>query len=577
MTLRTPRFLLLALPVVLALSGFGGCDVDEDGSQDAHDAPSGDSGDVGGDETGADTDDASESDLDEHDAGDAPGDLGDQDAGVDAPGDIDGTDASSDTAHDADAAVDAPHDADDVTHDAPDATDAAHDATDVGDVPDGLDAPGDVSVDIVDVALDSDADVIEPPACTGALPRFAGTFCSGGCAVAVDEWIEPTTGFRNGAPAIALDDACEPHVLYSLAMSGFHGHYASRSGGTWSVESTPFDVARGSLAFDGEGAIVAFVSNGGFGLSGHVREPGGSSAWSALPAVGFDGQTLSGNLARDPSGRVVALAKDRTDQLRVLTLVRPTPTTFAWTDLETGAAAGANSFRLALGPAGEPHLFWWAAPGSSGWQLFWRVGGGLSRNSVVYTLGSSSLGFEPQAFSPAVTAATAGNSVGTPHVFVSGNPDGCGLSMEILTRDSTGAWGAANVPALLPLSCTRCDTPPTSAGETCAYDYVQFVPIGLVASDADQGALYTRRHLTGSLTSDCAGPGCRWEPDSSANTSDLYFARPGGRPVRLVEGDAWMQSARLEVDGLGRIHVAAYDTRDESGFAVRYLRIDPAD
>ena len=127
--------------------------------------------------------------------------------------------------------------------------------------------------------------------------------------------------------------------------------------------------------------------------------------------------------------------------------------------------------------------------------------------------------------------------------------------------------------------CGTCDGLPESDGDTCTYDYAELDPLAaIVSATGEVAALYMHKTYTGSVVADCGGPFCWWAPVSASVSADLYIATPLGRPTLVLADSAHFTEGQVEIDPLGRIHIAAYEIDVSSGGLLgRYLRLDPLD
>src|SRR5262249_43367111 len=73
--------------------------------------------------------------------------------------------------------------------------------------------------------------------------------------------------FRNDAPTIAVDGTCSPLVAFSVAINGYHGFYATRSMGTWTVTPAPFNAATVGLTIPPGSSPMLIADDGAFGVT----------------------------------------------------------------------------------------------------------------------------------------------------------------------------------------------------------------------------------------------------------------------------------------------------------------------
>lgn len=400
---------------------------------------------------------------------------------------------------------------------------------------------------------------------------YAGSLCGPPgmpCTVQVDEPVDPVTSFRNGAPSIVLDDACEPQVLYSVAELGYHGHFARRTGpGAWDDESTPFPVAVGGLAFDAAtGDTLALPYDGAFGVTVWRRDGGGwaqedtlaGSYYMRTRAVGQRGDgTLRAGLSTDAL-EFFDVQWDGGWASAMLT---------GYTEAQT----------IGLGPGGTPHYSYWTSTGG-GWRMSWVTPG--SPPEQVATLGLGS-GLHVLENGIAVTP----DGGGTPHIGFARRTAPGGLhEIVYATRTAPDTWSLLTVASEDPAFNDECSQDPTGPGEICQVDYIRLMPLDVVASDGgDVRIFYAEYHFLRTLQSSCSpGPGglfCGWDTLVDDSIGTLHVAWPSAGSIEtapLLVGSRFVRSMTSAVDIEGRIHVAAYTTPVGQGeLLTDYLRIGP--
>ncbi len=394
---------------------------------------------------------------------------------------------------------------------------------------------------------------------------YAGTLCgpaANPCVVIADEAVDPTGHFRNGAPAIVLDDDCEPQVLYSVAEGGFIGHFARRTAAdTWDDAQTPFPVARGGLGFAAAtGETLAMPYDGAFGVE-IWRWDG---MWTLEDSLAGQQLLRSRSVTHDGNGTLhVGLVTNGSDLLH-----GQWDGAWATTNLDMQV----NSAATALGPGGEANLGYWTSTNGT-WEMRWAVPN--QPTELVSALGSNLLSVIDHGI-----AVVPDGGAGTPHVVFATQSVAGGLH-EVVYARRVGAnnWTVVPVASESQATNTQCGPPPNVAGQQCNYDFIRMRPLDIVASDGgDVRIFYAQDHFMGTLQSVCMpGPGggfCDWQSIATSDTSDFMIAWPtqgGGIADAVVMSDRRVQSMMSSVDIDGRIHIAAY-----AGFGspvVDYLRI----
>ncbi len=393
---------------------------------------------------------------------------------------------------------------------------------------------------------------------------YAGALCGPAgmpCQLLVDEDVDGVPHFRNGAPSIVLDDACDPQVLYSIAEGGFTGRFARRLGpDSWDDTQTPFSVARGGLGFDATaGDTMALPYDGAFGVE-VWRWNGQWVMEDTLP-----GQQLlrSRSVTHDGTGTMYAglvtsqsdLVSGRWDGAWNLTNI----------DVQVNASA------VARGPSDSTHLAYWTSTNGT-WQMLWAIAG--QAPELVAPLGSNVLFLGEHGIAVVDDAGS-----GIPHLTFATQSVGGGLHEVVYaTRTGPGTWDVVPVASESQAANDTCNTPPQGPGQQCNYDYIRMRPLDIIASaGGDIRIFYARDHFMGSVQSVCMpGPGggfCEWQPLADNSTSDLHIAWPDGVGVAnaVVVPDRRVQSMTSAMDIAGQMHVAAYVGQGNS--EVHYLRV----
>lgn len=408
-----------------------------------------------------------------------------------------------------------------------------------------------------------------PVACGAATPRFAGSLCGPGAAACVilrDERVEGGHS-RNDAPAIALDSADRPAILYSIAEGGYRGMYATRgAAGAWSTVATGFELATGGLVFDGD-TPTALAYDGAYHTDVYTL---GASGWGRHERLPTDQVVSAVNVLRDEGGCLHVLGDPGTGMTGGTTTYLLRDAT--WHATAVGGGSQPRPSALALAPSGQPHVVWtesggttselrWAR-GPAGSELVWAGGAGAGYGNV-----------------PRI-GVSASSAIETPHVlFLVPKADGSS-DLYYATRASAGSWSVVLLELGRPAGCTG--TP--VAGATCSADGLSFVPVAVIASGSgDVRLFWGRNHETGTLTGRCdvgpfpggggpppPPPFCFWD---GALTRDarLIVGTPG-LPSAEVGAGIDLLTATAVLDGAGHVHIAAYDTAS-GGTGVRYLMV----
>jgi hypothetical protein len=431
----------------------------------------------------------------------------------------------------------------------------------------------DASVDDAEVLLDAGSDASADAGadastvdggpivgCGAAPPRFSGALCGPGgasCSILRDERVEGGHN-RNDVPSIDVDAANVPAIVYSIAEGGFRGMYARRgAAGVWSVAATGFDLATGGFVFVRDTATV-LAYDGAYHTDVYTL---GAPGWGRGERLPTD-QIISGlNVRTDQGGCLHTLGEPGSGMTAAGTTYLERDA--AWTGTAVGSGVEVGPSALALAPSGEPHVVWTET--SSG-AIALRWSRGLTHSELVYT---SAVG----GFVARLGVVTQGG-VEVPHVlFAAPLADGT-TELRHATRAADGTWSVA---VLKTGRLRGCDTPATD-GATCLVDGIQLVPVAVVTSGSgDVRLFWASVHEYGTLTGTCSGgppgpPRCGW---SGTPTRDgtLVVATPGGSSSDVgLGGD--LLNATAVVDGLGFVHIAAYDLLTSgSGPGVRYLMV----
>lgn len=405
-----------------------------------------------------------------------------------------------------------------------------------------------------------------PESCLAADFPVKAPLCGDGgptCVTLRDEVVSANKLFRNDMPAIALDGDCEPVVLYSEAVNGYHGFYAERLGpDMWAATPTPTVVATGSLASDPDNdAVFAMVDDGAFG----------TSLWRR-----FDGQwTQEGALVGMNHVRAHQLTRDSVGALHVGHVdsdfaVQHEVFDGSWSKEQMITNAEIH-VRLALDAADAPRLTSWATVDAT-WKLHYFAPPGVTE--VVTPLGSNAI--ERQHHDLALVGAEA-----TPWVLLARKQaDQVHHDIVLAHRTGPATWALETLAAENSPADKLCDGPPPQAGVTCEFDFRTYYPLALAAGQDEVRALYVAIRSKGTLVSACEQnplPVCDWNTQAEERSSELRVAWPGSQPDehQVAAVDVFTDRAAARLDTAGQIHLALHE--DPTGLGldrwVRYLMI----
>lgn len=401
--------------------------------------------------------------------------------------------------------------------------------------------------------------------------REASGLCAGDTCRVLQHDVLDEAAYRNGAPGLAVDDACQPHVVYADAELGFGGVYVTPRAGTWSTEALSMPVAIGSIAVapSPEGAVL--VVDDGVGTVSAWTEQ--ADQW--VSETTFAGEnSFEGALLRGPDG---TLYSDYVAWSGALMTARRVGT--RWTHAQVAELG--HDADVALSPTGDLHHVF-TVDFSSPAELAWSAGRALPE--LVREAGD-----EPHlATSPriAVSDGTPDDPDGTPHVVFGHGADSemDGLPAVAYATRVAGAWQIT--PLAEDVTAASCDArSPSGPEDTCAYDYVRYRPLGVVATPAgDVRLLYTRAHFVGTRPAVCEeGAGCHWGWPEAPYEGQLMIAWPEGEGFesQVLAEDFHAAAGRAAMDAIGRIHLIAHrwwePTEDGAeGMKVEYFLISGA-
>ncbi|MEZ4453237.1 MAG: hypothetical protein R3B09_27490 [Nannocystaceae bacterium] len=410
----------------------------------------------------------------------------------------------------------------------------------------------------------------EPAVCDDASLPYGGALCGPPelpCVVVANEAASPETHFRNEAPAIAFDNECAPRILYSVAENGYHGFYAVREGvDLWTVEPTPFEIARVGLAHDhAADHTLALAYNGAFGTSLWVRDV---DQWNQIDAVAGQHIASAHAFARGGDGLLHA-SLYRSDNVMRYAAHDP-----GWS-LADVAGQATPSTALALDPDDAPHLTLWRTQGPN-WELTYAAPPGAPE--PLFSLGSNVLGLSAHGI--AVIPGDKNPLDVVPYVLHARNAGGGLHGVALSHRVGPGAWTLEDVIVEDDQDASLCAGQPQAPGETCDYDYLRHRPLAIVASaGGDVRFLFSTYHYKGTFAAQCVQnpfPMCFWVGQSDESVGELrigWTTPQGPEWATLVQGIN-ANDLTLVVDAGGRFHAAIYDAEGTTDPMVRYLAFE---
>ena len=435
---------------------------------------------------------------------------------------------------------------------------------------DGTGSTGDTDTD-TDTETDTDTDGLIGVCDDDTLP-YAGPLCGpqeSPCALTANEAVSPDHTFRNEAPAVALDIDCAPQVAYSVAVGGYHGFFARRTGeDSWESESTPMELARVGLDYDPVGErTYALAYGGAFNASLWSRD--GDGQWSEEGAVAGEHIGSAYAFERDSSGNFHAGLFNSSY--------------FAEHGLWDGAwalqsfSAQSQQTTLALDPIDDtPNLTYWTSENLT-WELMWATP--EDGPEIVAALGSNVL--EIQQHGVAVVPTDNDDPLAArPYVLLALQQQNGLHALALAHRADVDSWSVEEIIAEDDDGASLCQFPPGGPGQTCDFDYIRYLPLGIVASaGGDVRFVYRMTHHMGTLISECVEfpfPQCWWSLQEDNSTAELRIGWPtenGPEWVKFAD-DVFATGLTMRVDADGIIHMAMYDTENIPDFMVRYLRLE---
>lgn len=424
--------------------------------------------------------------------------------------------------------------------------------------------------------------------CGSALPHRPFLLACPGegdaCKMVEESVVEGEAHFRNDAPAIVLDAAGAPHVLFSVAENGYRGFHSHRlEDGSWATEpmrdesGRPIPVATVDAVLGSDLEIAALVNSGDLHTTLWRL---GDRDWSRLEELkGLDGGHAHG-LTATATGCLYAAVHLLDVPSTRPGIARRRGEEWELTPVENEGAVGTV---LALSPDGEVRLAYWYTSRDGEWVL--RLAGLSGEPETATHLGSRGLERPSLAFELTAPGNRSRDDP-QPHILFS-RPvsEGQAMSLQYATREASGEWVTRELAREEPLP--DCGLPATD-GQTCQYEHTAYRPLRIVSSD--RGAvrfLFSRLTTRALLTVNCNGvgpvprelgpppPRCRWEGVYQVE-GDLRIGWLDGETLRtatLVPGLAAASLDALTDEG-GNLHIAAYQASQDTGNTiVGYVRV----
>jgi hypothetical protein len=167
-------------------------------------------------------------------------------------------------------------------------------------------------------------------------------------------------------PQVDVDSSGAPHLFYTSNLSRFVGHYVTRSEtGNWAIEDV--DTARGSndffLDFEGTPTVLASDFIGNVSLWRRHGDWQRVEDVTGVLNIGGFGETQG-----DAAGCIHSVARFYDESLAYARRNG----TWGFAPISTPATTAHANTRMALSPAGQPHVAFSEA-GSGGWTLRWTA------------------------------------------------------------------------------------------------------------------------------------------------------------------------------------------------------------
>jgi len=424
----------------------------------------------------------------------------------------------------------------------------------------------DTTTDDTTTTTTTDTTTGDPPgSCLDADFPVTAPLCgdaNAACTLLRDELVSPDPKFRNDMPAIALRGDCGPAVIYSVAVNGYHGFYAERTGpDAWTSEATPMPIATGSLdAVPDQDEMLAAVDDGAFGVTVWQRANG---QWTQHSALAGMNHSRAPQLVRDGQDRLHLGHIDADNNMRH--------------DIHDGGWSTQNLLtqteihvRIAVDSSDAAHLIGWSSEAMT-WQLMYLVP--PAPPELITPLGSNVLDHHH-------TAIALAGADETPWVLLARKqPDQVHHDIHLAHRTGPNTWASELLFAENPGADQECQGAPFQQGQQCNYDYRRAFTTALFTSADEVRALYSVLHYKGTLIAQCQDfpmPFCFWTPMSDSSEGELRVAWPGAAPAdhQVVSTDFFSDRATGRLDTAGAMHLAYYDYPPQGGDPrVRYVMI----
>jgi len=355
------------------------------------------------------------------------------------------------------------------------------------------------------------------------------------CQNVEDTYLPDSAIWRNDAPGLALTSDCLPMILFSrseLVAFGFDGYFATADAtGHWSKTQTPFDLATGGLvAPNGAPFAVPFGSDGSTTGVWQLTDDN----WNKTANIAVNAKAIARGVAQASTGTVMAAVISGDNELLF----------GRWgADGTSLVELGSTKTEpvLAISPSGDPHIMAWE-PSANGTRLVWHSPPEAPKYLLPYSRHEiPALG---------VTAADANNPRGKPHALVAHALTDETYQLYYITHTGNDVWTRVLVE------------------EWISYK-TEVWPLGAVTDGASQVRLFYMRHPIQNY------------PEKS-EPAQIIMVTPQSDTVvnkSVVIDSGEITGATFVSDGMGRIHVAAYDqyiSADGLGVKnVRYVMLTP--
>lgn len=424
----------------------------------------------------------------------------------------------------------------------------------------------DTTTDDTTTTTTTDTTTGDPPgSCLDADFPVTAPLCgdaNAACTLLRDELVSPDPKFRNDMPAIALRGDCGPAVIYSVAVNGYHGFYAERTGpDAWTSEATPMPIATGSLdAVPDQDEMLAAVDDGAYGVTVWQHANG---QWTQHSALAGMNHSRAPQLVRDGQDRLHLGHIDADNNMRH--------------DIHDGGWSTQNLLtqteihvRIAVDSSDAAHLIGWSSEAMT-WQLMYLAP--PAPPELITPLGSNVLDHHH-------TAIALAGADETPWVLLARKqPDQVHHDIHLAHRTGPNTWATELLFAENPGADEECQLQPFQTGQLCDYDYRRAYTTALFTSADEVRAVYAVLHYKGTLIAQCQDfpmPFCFWKPMSDSSQGELRVAWPGAAPAdhQVVSTEFFSDRATGRLDTAGAMHLAYYDYPPQGGDPrVRYVMI----